>query len=114
MLAAQQTLTMNFFARVARFLLWLLFVSWSVWLLRRLVGWLLRDAASKAQQSAAASPEVQTTASARRLVRDPVCGMHVDETLSIPLRQGGELFHFCSPACRDAYAVNVRKLAANA
>jgi hypothetical protein len=39
--------------------------------------------------------------------------MHVDETLSIPLREGGELFHFCSPACRDAYAVTVRKFAAN-
>jgi YHS domain-containing protein len=104
---------MNLFARAARFLLWLVFVSWSVWLLRRLVGWLLRDAASKVQQTAGASAETQTTASARRLVRDPVCGMHVDETLSIPLREGGELLHFCSPACRDAYAVNVRKLAAN-
>ena len=105
---------MNLFARVARFLLWLLFVSWSVWLLRRLVGWLLRDVASKSQQSEGATSEAQTITSARRLVRDPVCGMHVDETLSIPMREGGELLHFCSPACRDAYAVNVRKLAANA
>ena len=52
-------------------------------------------------------------ATARRLVRDPVCGMHVDETLSIPVRDGGELLHFCSPACRDAYAMNVKKMAAN-
>lgn len=113
MLAAQQLRMMNFFARVARFLLWLVFVSWSVWLLRRLVGWLLRDAAGRAQQSAGADPEAQTASSARRLVRDPVCGMHVDETLSIPLRDGGELLHFCSMACRDTYAVNIRKLAAN-
>jgi YHS domain-containing protein len=104
---------MNLFARAARFLLWLLFVSWSVWLLRRLVGWLLRDAAGKGHPSAGASSEPESTASARRLVRDPVCGMHVDETLSIPLRLGGELVHFCSPSCRDSYAVTVRKHAAN-
>ncbi len=104
---------MNFFARVARFLFWLIFISWSVWLLRRLVDWMLRDAASTAPRAVDASPAAQTTASARRLVRDPVCGMHVDETLSIPWREGGELLHFCSPACRDAYAVNTRKFAAN-
>src|SRR6266852_6372419 len=104
---------MNFFARIVRFLLWLIFISWSVWLLRRLVGCLLRDAATAAPRSADASCPAQTAVAARRLVRDPVCGMHVDETLSIPLRERGELLHFCSPACRDAYTVNVRKLAAN-
>ncbi len=104
---------MNFLARMVRFLFWLLFISWSVWLLRRLVGWLLRDVAAKASPSAGAPPTAQATVAARRLVRDPVCGMYVDETLSIPFREGGELLHFCCPACRDAYAVNVRKFAAN-
>jgi YHS domain-containing protein len=103
----------NFFTRVTRFLLWLIFISWSVWLIRRLVGWLLRDAASAAPRSGDTSDAAETTAMARRLVRDPVCGTHVDETLSIPLREDGELLHFCSPACRDAYAVTVRKFAAN-
>ena len=104
---------MNLFTRVARFLLWLIFVSWSVLLLRRLIGWMLRDAAAAAAPSADASPATQPTTTARRLVRDPVCGMHVDETLSIPWREGDQLFHFCSPACRDAYAINTRKFAAN-
>jgi YHS domain-containing protein len=103
----------NFFARVVRFLLWLLFISWSVWLLRRLVGWLLGDAAGAAPRSGDTYQPPQTTAAARRLVRDPVCGMHVDETLSIPFGEDGELLHFCSPACRDAYALTVRKFAAN-
>jgi len=93
--------------------MWLIFISWSVWLLRRLVGWVLRDAATSAPQAADASSPTETTVAARRLVRDPVCGMHVDETLSIPLQEEGELLHFCSPACRDAYAGNVRKFAAN-
>jgi YHS domain-containing protein len=46
-------------------------------------------------------------------VRDPVCGVHVDETLSVPLRDDGEFVHFCSIACRDAYAHTTRKYAAN-
>jgi YHS domain-containing protein len=104
---------MNLFARVARFLLWLIFVSWSVWLLRRLVGWLVRDAAMSAARSADASHAAQANDAARRLVRDPVCGMHVDETLSIPLREGNELTHFCSTACRDKYVGDIQKLAAN-
>jgi YHS domain-containing protein len=104
---------MNFFTRVVRFLFWLLVVSWSVWLLRRFVSWLLRKAATASQQSAEAANAAQTTEVARRLVRDPVCGMHIDETLSIPLREEGALVHFCSTACRDKYAVSAQKMAAN-
>ena len=104
---------MSFLARIVRFLFWLLVVSWSVWLLRRVVGWLFRDVATNAGPSADAPPAAETAVAARRLVRDPLCGMHVDETLSIPFREGGELLHFCSPRCRDAYAANVKKLAAN-
>jgi hypothetical protein len=103
----------NYFARIARFLFWLLIVSWSMWLLRRFVGWLVRDAVTKQQQSADASGVAQTTEVARRLVRDPVCGMHIDETLSVPLRAEDELVHFCSTACRDKYAVSLLKMAAN-
>jgi YHS domain-containing protein len=54
----------------------------------------------------------------RRLVRDPVCGAHVAEVLAIPLREGGEVLHFCSIACRDEHlrasaAKNTKKIAAN-
>jgi len=104
---------MNLLARVARFLLWLIFISWSARLLGRLVGWMLGDAASGVPRSPDAASPAETAVAARRLVRDPVCGMHVDETLSIPFGQGGELRHFCSTACRDSYAVNARKFAAN-
>lgn len=105
---------MTFLARIFRFLFWLFVVSWSVWLLRRVFGWMLKNAASVSQQQNADAPApAQTPGSARRLVRDPVCGMHVDETLSIPLREGGELVHFCSIACRDAYVGGAKKFAAN-
>ena len=60
--------------------------------------------------TADAAPAIAGT---RRLVRDPLCGVHVDETLSIPFREEGQLLHFCSTACRDQYAGNTRKFAAN-
>ena len=51
--------------------------------------------------------------SSRRLVRDPVCGVHITEDRAIPLRVRGEVVHFCSVACRDQYAGNEQKFAAN-
>jgi YHS domain-containing protein len=104
---------MTILARVARFLFWLLVLSSSMWLLRRMVSWLLRRAELPTQQDLAGPTAAQTAGASRRLVRDPVCGMHVDETLSVPLRDEGELVHFCSIACRDAYATTTRKYAAN-
>jgi YHS domain-containing protein len=113
---------MNFLARIIRFVFWLVIVSWSVALLRRVVGWMLRGsssapAGSVAGGSAAGMRDATETppGGARRLVRDPVCGVHVAEVLSIPLREGGEVVHFCSKACRDKYAasVNPQKFAAH-
>ncbi len=103
---------MTFLARIVRFLFWLLVISWGAWLLRRVFGSLLQNAA-KPQQGANASGEQETPKLTRRLVRDPVCGMHLDETLSIPMREGEELLHFCSIACRDAYMVSSKKFAAH-
>lgn len=42
-----------------------------------------------------------------------MCGMHVAEVLALPLRQDGELVHFCSATCRDKYLIETRKMAAN-
>jgi YHS domain-containing protein len=104
---------MNFLARIVRFLFWLLVLSWGVRLLRRIVGGMFRNQTAAAPRTADTSAGIPSPAAARRLVRDPVCGMHVDETRSLPLREGGELLHFCSPACRDAYVGSAKKFAAN-
>ena len=88
---------MNFLARIMRFLFWLLIVSWSVALLRRALAWMLRGAmpAQTEQDSGGAaagagvgseSSDPQSGVAARRLVRDPICGMHVAEVLAVPLR----------------------------
>jgi YHS domain-containing protein len=103
---------MTFLTRIVRFLFWLLVVSWSVWLVRRLFGLLLQTSASP-EHAAKVSASSQAAKASRHLVRDPVCGMYVDETLSIPMREGEELLHFCSIACRDAYVVSSKKFVAN-
>jgi len=83
-------------------------------LLRRVFRWALQKAESGAQRDLVGVGGAGSQNAARRLVRDPLCGMHVDETLSIPYRDGSDLMHFCSIACRDAYAGNTKKFVANA
>jgi len=99
--------------RIIRFLFWLLVLSWSVRLLRRLFGLLLENRASSPEHAAKGTAPSQPPKNGRRLVRDPVCGMYVDETLSIPMREDDRLLHFCSIGCRDAYVVSSKKFAAN-
>lgn len=105
--------SMSVLSRVMRFLFWLLVLSWSVALLRRAVAWMLRGATTAPQPGVDASSGNEAVETARRLVRDPVCGVHVAEVLSIALREGGEVQHFCSVACRDKYISSTKKLAAN-
>jgi YHS domain-containing protein len=104
---------MNLLFGIARFLFWVLVVSWSVRLLRHAISWLLRGAAAAPSPGAEKFGAPQDTGTPRRLVRDPVCGMHVAEEVSLPLQEGSESVRFCSEACRDAYAGETRKRAAN-
>ena len=115
---------MNFLDRIMKYLFWLLIVSWSVALLRRVLAWMVRGAVpAEADQDASGSlggtgagsrsSDTPNGRVARRLVRDPVCGTHVAEVLAIPLREGGEFVHFCSLACRDKYVNSTQRLAAN-
>jgi hypothetical protein len=113
---------MDCLARIFRFLFWLLIVSWSVALLRRVLAWMLRgampaqtdqDAKGSAAAPGAGADNAQDGLAARKLVRDPICGTHVAEVLAVPLRQSGELVHFCSVACRDKYVNSTQRMAAN-
>ena len=105
---------MNFIARMFRYLFWVLIVSWAVRLLGRILGSMLRGGTqSDSVQASASTTEVPSTETSRRLVRDPVCGLHLAEVLAVPLREDGQMLHFCSTACRDAYAGSTRKIAAN-
>jgi YHS domain-containing protein len=104
---------MNILARIVRILLWMLTLFLSLRLLRVLFGSLLERRGSSPQHATKGTASSPPQKTARRLVRDPVCGMYVDEALSIPMREDGQLLHFCSLACRDAYVVSSKKFAAS-
>jgi len=104
-----EDLTMTFIARILRYLFWLLVVSWTVAILRRIVGKMLSgDVGAKPYV------DVQNDAVTQKLVRDPMCGMHVAEGLSHPLKQDREILHFCSAECRDKYLSAAREISASA
>jgi YHS domain-containing protein len=97
-----------------RFLILLIVLFWAIVLLLRAVGRVLRSLLNPAPPgNRPAAGADQNIAISRRLVRDPVCGVHVAEARAIPLRTGAELVHFCSAACRDKYVAGESKLAAN-
>jgi YHS domain-containing protein len=101
---------MTFIARILRFLFWVLIVSWSVSLLRRLVNSMGAASTNKQQPI-----DIPTDTVSRKLVRDPVCGMHLTEGLAIAERSSsGEPVFFCSEECRNKFITEPRKFAANA
>jgi YHS domain-containing protein len=115
---------MNFITRFLRFVVWVLILSWVFKLIGRLLAWAFQRAMAPEQQDAAAARQegsstgwssgtAQRTLTARQLVRDPVCGMHLAESLAIPYRDGGQLVHFCSAECRDKFASGILRRTAN-
>jgi len=99
---------MEILARILRFLFWVVVLSWSISLFKRLFR---GPQQGEPRQNGAAQPT--TEVASKRLVRDPVCGMHVAEELAIAARTGNEMVHFCSTECRDRYLRENQKLAAN-
>ena len=99
-------------SRLMRFLIWLVVLCWAVVLFRRALTWALRGFLNSLSRPESA-PNRPSSAGSRRLVRDPVCGVHVAEERAIPLHTGGEMVHFCSATCRDQYAANEQKFAAH-
>ena len=99
---------MSFLVRLFRFVVWVVILSWGVSALTRLVRWMAGNRAQESDQGRGGQDIMP-----RRLVRDPICGTHIAESLAIPLRDRGELVHFCSTRCRDEYARTIQIRAAN-
>jgi YHS domain-containing protein len=88
---------MSFLGRILKFLFWFLVVSWAVKLLGRVIG------GANVRNNAPRSVGPQPVEPRKRLVKDPVCGMHMAEELALPLAANDEVLHFCSEACRAKY-----------
>jgi YHS domain-containing protein len=99
---------MEFLGRILRFLFWVLVVSWAVKLLGRAIG------GASASRSAPGNAPPETLGASKRLVKDPVCGMHMAEELALPLQANGEVVHFCSQECRAKYESSMVRRAASA
>ena len=99
---------MTFIVRMLRYLFWAVVV----WSAARLLGRLVGQMGSTTTQR---KPyvDVPNDAVSKKLVRDPVCGIHVSEGLALPLKQCNETIFFCSRECRDKYLEDGRKFAAN-
>jgi len=100
---------MTFIVRMLRYLFWIVVVSWVVRLLGRLVSQMGSGASEPRPKSDAPNDAV-----GKKLVRDPVCGIHVSEALALQLHQGSETVYFCSPECRKQYLDSEKQFAANA
>lgn len=100
---------MSLIGRMLKYLFWLLVVSWGVTMLRRLVNKMGEGLTGPTDPL-----DVPNDAVNQKLVRDPVCGVHIAETLALPLRQGGQIVHFCSTACRDKYLNGTQQISASA
>ncbi len=37
------------------------------------------------------------------MVKDPVCGMNVDEKKAAKMQYQGKIYYFCSPTCKWAF-----------
>jgi YHS domain-containing protein len=98
---------MGFFAGLIRFVFWVLIASWVIKLLGRLFSGTSQPAARGGSSATADDPAVR----GKRLVKDPVCGMHLAEELALPMSANGETQYFCSQECRSKYENSLRRAA---
>jgi YHS domain-containing protein len=99
---------MSFLGRILQFLFWVLVVSWAVKLLGRAIG------GANVGQAKPDRANPEPAGSSKRLVKDPVCGMHMAEELALPLKADGVVLHFCSEECRAKYEERMVRRAASA
>jgi YHS domain-containing protein len=97
---------MTFITRMLKYLFWLLVVSGSAALLEKIVGKMAAGGTDSVRM-----PDDRVN---QKLVRDPVCGMHVAEGLALPFAQGAEILYFCSDECRRKFLNGTEKLSASA
>lgn len=82
----------------------LLFVIIRILVILLVIRYVLRVVAT-ARIHASAKPRPPAVRKGGTLVRDPHCGTYLPESRAITAGRGAGVQHFCSAACRDAYAL---------
>jgi YHS domain-containing protein len=103
-------MVMGFLGRLIRFVFWVLIVSWVI----KLVSRLFSGASQPATPGGSSATADDLGVRGKRLVKDPVCGMHLAEELALPMSANGETQYFCSQECRSKYENSVLRRAAGA
>jgi YHS domain-containing protein len=76
-----------------------LFIS----LLRSVLGILAKGFAEVFRPSAPNTAPRQAVPQGGELKKDPVCGTFISTATSLSKQVRGEVYYFCSPACRDKF-----------
>jgi YHS domain-containing protein len=93
-----------------RLITYLLFVVFFITILRNVVGFVMRFFTNAVRSAAArqqgSRPSAQTNVPLTgELKKDPVCGTYTAAATSLHETVAGQTFYFCSPACRDKFAL---------
>ena len=79
-------------------------IVWIVrFLLSNLIGGSSRAQRSSQSYGATSNQHPSEPASMGEMKKDPQCGTYVSTELSLKARYGGEVLHFCSQECQDAF-----------
>jgi YHS domain-containing protein len=77
-------------------LLRFLFLILGLWLLRQVLGKIMKSARPPGMDgNASVAPN--------NMVKDPVCGMYMDSRLAVRLENRKQSYYFCSEECKDKY-----------
>ena len=87
-----------------RTLFYLILAVLVITILRMVIGGLMRSAAQALKAGGTPEGRPSSPSPGGELKRDPVCGTYVAEAASIKRSVGGQVYHFCSAACRDKFS----------
>ena len=62
----------------------------------------------KEKNAASRTAETKSKAATGEMVKDPVCGVYVDVSSTVSVRDGAVIHRFCSYECRDAFLEQLR------
>jgi YHS domain-containing protein len=90
---------------------YLILIVFLITIVRNVIGFVMRlfvnaVRATNAPSNAPKAPQVPLTG---ELKKDPVCGTYIAAATSMHETVGGQTFYFCSPECRDKFALQTSR-----